>query len=78
MQLILKFNGKEYKKRPKTEDDIKEAILSVKPETMLTEMYITFKRGSDVRERRLTLHQARQLFINDQYLDILVMNLIIK
>ncbi len=78
MKLILNFNGEKYEKRPKTEDDVKDAILSVKPETMLTEMYVTFKRGSDIRERKLPLHEARQLFINEQYLDVFVMNLTIK
>lgn len=78
MKLILNFNGEQYEKRPKSEDDVKEAILSVKPETMLTEMYITFKRGTDVRERKLPLHEARQLFINEQFLEVFVLNLIIK
>ncbi len=78
MKLIFNFNGEKYEKRPKTEDDVKKAILSVKPETMLTEMYVSFQRGKDIRERRLTLHEARQLFNNEQYLEVFVLNLIIK
>lgn len=78
MKLILKFNGETYEKRPKSEDDVKKAILSVKPEMMLTEMYITFKRGTDMRERRLPLHDARQLFNNEQYLEVFVINLTMK
>jgi len=78
MQLILKFNGKEYKKRPKSEDSIKEAILSVKPELLMTEMYVTLKENGHIRERLLTLFNGRQLFNSDDYLDVFVMNLIMK
>ena len=56
MYLTLQFNGETFKKRPK---DLREAILSVKPDVLHTEMYVTLKRGSDIREKRLNLREGR-------------------
>lgn len=74
--LTLKFNGETFNKRPK--EDIRQAILSVKPSVLLTEMYVTLKKGSDVRERKLNLVQGRKLFNNEDFLDVFIMNLLLK
>ena len=74
--LTLKFNGETFNKRPK--EDIRQAILSVKPSVLLTEMYVTLKKGSDVRERKLNLVQGRKLFNNEDFLDIFIINLLLK
>lgn len=73
--LTLKFNGEEFKKRAK---DIKKAILSLKPEWLHTEVYVTLKKGDDVRERKLNLTQGKNLFRNEDFLDVFVMNLLLK
>lgn len=73
--LTLKFNGETFTKRPK---DIKQAILSLKPEQLHTEMYVTLKNKEDVRERKLNLVQGRKLFIDENFLDIFIMNLTLK
>jgi len=73
--LTLKFNGEELTKRRK---DIKQAILSLKPEWLHTEVYVTLKKGDDVRERKLNLTQGKNLFRNEDFLDVFVMNLLLK
>lgn len=73
--LTLNFNGETFTKRPK---DIKKAILSLKPEMLLTEMYVTLKNKKDIRERKLTLIQGRKLFNNEDFLDIFINNLLIN
>lgn len=72
MYLTLKFNGETFKKRPK---DLREAILSVKPDVLHTEIYVTLKRGNDVRERKLGLREGKRLFTSVDYLDVFLMNL---
>lgn len=75
MNLTLKFNGETFTKKPK---DVKTAILSLKPEQLHTEMYVTLQDKEDVRERKLNLVQGRKLFNNEDFLDVFVMNLLIK
>ena len=75
MYLTLQFNGETFKKRPK---DLREAILSVKPDVLHTEMYVTLKRGEDVREKRLNLREGRRLFNNSDFMDVFLMNLTLK
>lgn len=75
MQLTLSFNGETYTKRPK---NIKEAILAMKPPVLHTEMYVTLKDKRDIRERRLSLLQGKKLFNNESFLDVFVMNLLLK
>lgn len=75
MNLTLNFNGETYNKRPK---NIKEAILSVKPDFLQTEVYVTLKNKNDIRERRLNLYQGRKLFRDEDFLDIFIMNLLVK
>lgn len=73
--LTLQFNGETFKKRPR---DVKKAILSVKPQFLFTEMYVTYGKGSDIRERKLNLHQGRKLFQDENFLEVFVMNLLLK
>lgn len=73
--LTLNFNGETYTKRPK---DVKSAIISVKPQFLFTDVYVTLKNKSDVRERKLNLHQGRKLFQDENFLDVFVMNLLLK
>lgn len=73
--LTLSFNGETYTKIPK---DVKEAILSVKPQFLFTDVYVTFKNKNDVRERKLNLHEGRKLFQDDNFLEVFVMNLLLK
>jgi len=73
--LTLSFNGETYNKRPK---DVKEAILSVKPQFLYTDVYVTLKDKNDVRERKLNLYQGRKLFLDENFLDIFIMNLLLK
>lgn len=75
--LTLQFNGEVFKKRS-TVDSLKQAILSLKPEVLHTEMYVTLKDKNDVRERKLTLRQGKSLFNSEDFLDIFIMNLLLK
>jgi len=74
--LTLNFNGETYNKRPK---DVKAAIISVKPQLLFTDVYVTLKNNkNDVRERKLNLHQGRKLFQDENFLEVFVMNLLMK
>lgn len=73
--LTLNFNGETFTKRPK---DIKKTIMSLKPEVLFTDIYVTFKTGKDVRERKLNLTQGKKLFNNEDFLDVFIINLLLK
>lgn len=72
-QLFVNFNGLTFKKRT---DNIEKAILDLKPEALHTEVYITVKKGQEIMERRLDLRQGRNLFINDDFRQVFLSNLI--
>lgn len=73
--LIMSFNGETFTKKTK---DVRNAILSLKPEVLLTEMYVTLKNKDDVRERKLNLVQGKKLFNNSDFLDVFIINLLLK
>lgn len=73
--LTLNFNGETYNKRPK---NVKEAIMSVKPPYLFTDVYVTLKNKEDVRERKLNLTQGKKLFNDENFLDVFIMNLLLK
>lgn len=70
------FNGETYKKRT---DNIKDAILSLEPEVLLTEMYVIVQKTGvkDKIERRLNLIQGKRLFKNEDFLDVFINNLLL-
>ena len=72
--LEMIFNG--LKKSVET-NDIKKAILKLKPEILYTEIYIKIKKGDYTFERRLNLKQGKNLFINEDFLNVFVTNLLI-
>lgn len=75
--LTLQFNGETFNKRPKKET-LKKTILSLKPSVLYTEMYVTLKDKQDVRERKLNLVQGKNLFNNEDFLDVFIINLLLK
>lgn len=72
-KIAVQFNGLTFKKRT---DDIEKTILALKPEALHTEVYITIQKGHDLMERRLDLRQGRNLFINDDFRQVFLSNLI--
>lgn len=74
--LTLLLNGLTIKKRT---ENIKDAILSLSPEVLYTEIYvIVSKVGSkDKIERRLNLTQGKKLFNNEDFLDAFINNLLL-
>lgn len=75
--LTLQFNGETFKKKSKRET-LKRTILSFRPDVLYTEMYVTLKDKQDVRERKLTLVQGKNLFNNEDFLDVFIINLLLK
>jgi len=73
--LTLNFNGETYTKRAK---DVKSAIMSLKPTLLFTDVYITVKDKEDFRERKLNLFQGRKLFQDENFLDVFIINLLLK
>ena len=73
--LTLAFNGETYTKRPK---DVNKGIMAVKPQTLLTDVYVTLKRKEDIRERKLNLTEGKKLFNNDDFRQVFVMNLLLN
>lgn len=70
--LKMTFNGETFEVDT---DNIGEAILTLKPEVLFTEIYLTISLGDFVRERRQTLDQEKKLFNNDEYLEVFLINL---
>lgn len=71
----LTFNGKKFNKRNKS---INDAIVSVKPEVLFTELYFSVRLGKDnERVMRLSLRDGKKLFNNDIYREIFINNLLI-
>lgn len=56
-------------------DNLREAILSLKPEVLFTEVYMTITKGDFTRDRHLSLKQGKQLFASDTALEIFLINL---
>lgn len=73
--LTLSFNGETYTKRPK---NVKEAILALKPQALYTDIYVTYKDKNDIRERKLNLYEGRKLFQDENFLEVFMMNLLLK
>ena len=71
----LIFNGLEFNKRSA---NIAKAIMEVKPEVLHTEMYVVIGKKGDTTERRLNLVQGRKLFMNDDFLEIFINNLLLE
>ena len=73
--LWMKFNGEEYKT---TSNDLEEGVLSLKPEQLHTEVYITAQKGSDTSERRWSLNEARKVFNDADIRHIFCNNLLLN
>lgn len=74
--LTLLFNGETKKKRT---ENIKDTILSLKPEVLYTEVYVILSEvgSKNKTERRLSLRQGKQLFNSDSFLDVFIINLLV-
>jgi hypothetical protein len=70
--LKMTLNGETHEV---TTDNLREAILSLKPEVLFTEVYMTITKGDFTRDRRLSLKQGKQLFASDTALEIFLINL---
>lgn len=75
--LTLLMNGETIKKRT---ENIKDAILSLKPEVLVTEVYVNVQKvgSKDKTERKLNLIQGKKLFRDENFLDVFIMNLLLE
>lgn len=69
------FNGLKFNKKG---TDLRKVIMSLKPEILYTEMYITVKKGEQVSERRLNLIQGKRMFLDDIRLEVFINNLLLQ
>lgn len=78
-RIVIERNGETIKKRT---DDVKEAILSSKPELLFTDVYITVSKGAgkikEVMERKLNLVQGKRLYSSEEMLEVFINNLLIS
>lgn len=74
--ITLLLNGETHKKRS---ENIKDAILSLKPEVLYTEVYVIVNKvgGKEKIERTLNLVQGKKLFNNEDFLDAFINNLLL-
>lgn len=70
--LTFIINGETINKR---NADIDVAFMAVKPELVLTEMYVTAKRDKSMTERKLTMVQARKIFNDAMAREVFINNL---
>lgn len=64
------INGETYTKET---DKVEDTLMSLKPELVLTEMYVTVTKGDAKAERKLTPRQTR-FFFNDEIFRAVFMN----
>jgi len=58
-------------------DNLDEALIALKPEQLLSEVYVKVTKGEAVCERRLSLNDAKRVFLNDVNREVLINNLLI-
>ena len=69
------FNGLEFN----TESDtLEDGVLSLKPEQLHTEVYITANNGKETSERRWSLNEARRVFSDADVRHIFCNNLLLN
>jgi len=59
-------------------DTVDEALLALKPDTLLTEVYVTATDGKEVAERRLSLQMAKRVFTDDTTRQVFAQNLLLN
>ena len=72
-QVEIKMNGEVFKKKG---SDISKIIMSLKPEFVLTQSFVTVKYKKRTFERMLTLVDGKKLFNDETYREIFINNLI--
>lgn len=73
--LWLKFNDQEYSMET---DNIKEALMSIKPANLKTRMIFKIEKGAKVCNQILSGMQARQVFRNNIAMTVFLNRLIFK
>lgn len=74
-KLEMFFNGFHFETKT---NDIRESILSFSPEELFTEVFITITEKAGVRDRKLTLRQGKNLFMNEVFTDVFISNLMLE
>lgn len=74
-KITVELNGETFVKET---DDIKETLLSLKPEIVYSEVEIKVEKGEITTDRHLNLRQSRNLFINESFMDVFVINLMLE
>lgn len=69
------INGETFVKET---DDIKETLLSLKPDMVYSELEVKVEKGGISTDRHLNLRQSRNLFINDSFMDVFISNLMLE
>lgn len=72
-KLEMFFNGQRFDTET---DNIREAILSFKPDSLYTEVFISIIRGEHIMDRKLNLRQGKNLFINNDFMEVFISNLL--
>jgi hypothetical protein len=72
--LTGQFNGTSV---TKTNKDIEKGLLSLQPDFLHTEMYVTVKGKGGETERKLNLVQGRKLFADPQFREVFINNLLL-
>ncbi len=74
-KITAQINGEVFERET---DDIKETLLSIKPEMLYSEMDVKVEKGGISTDRHLNLRQGRNLFINDSFMDVFISNLMLE
>jgi len=68
------INGETYKKQT---NNVQETLMELKPEFVLTEMYVTVKNGKQVSERRMTAQQGKKFYSDEIFREVFMNNLLL-
>ena len=72
--LEVKMNDETYSVET---DDLDQALQDLKPEQFLSEVYVKVTKGEHEIEKRLSLNEARRVFLNGVNREVFVNNLLI-
>ena len=73
--VTMQINGKVLTEKS---DSLEDAILAMKPDVLLTEVYVTAKKGKEMSERRLGLNEAKKMFLDDVARQVFIQNLLLN
>lgn len=72
MIIEFNYNNEIFKRVLNKKQDIRKALLKMRPEELFTELYVSVKEDGNNFEKRYNLKEGKRLYLDEVSLDILV------